>query len=81
LIAPKKSWALGNVRQQRKDSPVTSFDTITDTACTDHLPRPDQISEQNHSNTALPLPKPSMPNVNDSGRISFGAAMRLPAVR
>jgi hypothetical protein len=60
---------------------MTSFVTVTTAACTDHLPRPCAISEQNHSATALPLPAPSMPNVNDSGRISFGAAMRLPAVR
>jgi hypothetical protein len=81
LIAPVKSWAVCNVRQQAKESPVTSFGAVTDTACTDHLPRPCAISEQKHSTAVLPLPAPSIPNIDDSGRISFGAAMRLPAVR
>jgi hypothetical protein len=58
---------------------VTSIKTVSATAYTNHLPRPVAISDQIHSDDALP--KSSLPNVADSGRISFGAACRLPAVR
>ena len=60
---------------------MTLLNTIADTSCTDHLPRPVGASDQDHSQVELALPSPSMPKISDSGRISFGAAMRLPTAR
>jgi hypothetical protein len=60
---------------------MTLTHTISSPANTDHLPRPFTAPEQDHSASGLPRPVASIPNVADSGRISFGAAMRLPSGR
>jgi len=76
-----QSWALRNIRQQRKGNSMTSIKTVSAAAFTDHLPRPCATSDQDNSATGLTMPKPAMPDIIDSGRISFGAACRIPTVR
>jgi hypothetical protein len=75
-----KSWTLCNVRSQRKETSVISSLTVSTTDETDELPNPCAISDRIHSGTELPRPQLSMPDIADTGRISFGAAMR-PSVR
>jgi hypothetical protein len=60
---------------------MTSLLAVSTAADTDHLPRPSNASSRDHSVGGLPRPLPSALDVVDSGRISFGAAMRLPSVR
>ncbi len=64
---------------------MTNTPTILNTlvtANTDLLPRPDLrtsvISLRTASGADLPPPNGCMPQIADSGRISFGAAYRLP---
>jgi hypothetical protein len=48
---------------------------------TEHLPPAVADCGKDQSLAGLPRPVSSLPDIADSGRISFGAAMRLPAVR
>jgi hypothetical protein len=59
---------------------MTSSHTVSTQADTEHLPRPCAVSEQDCSTAGLPRPVSTL-NTVDSGRISFGASMRLPQTR
>lgn len=57
----------------------SSITTVVAASNTDELPRPDVTSAENASGIAgLKRPTRTVQNVTDTGRISFGAAMRLP---
>jgi hypothetical protein len=60
---------------------MTSSIAILIAADTNHLPPPCSIFTQDNSTPVLPRPMSSIPNVVDSGRIKFGASMRLPLSR
>jgi hypothetical protein len=58
--------------------PMTNSNTVSKTAIdtdTEVLPQ----AEVNSSASALPRPISTRPDIADTGRISFGAAARLPA--
>ena len=59
---------------------MTSSTSILNTlaANTDDLPRPDAIASGAAATTSLKRP---VIDVTDTGRISFGAAMRLPVAK
>jgi hypothetical protein len=56
---------------------MTYSDTISDLNNIDALPRPTTISACDLTVSALPRPVSSQPNIADSGRISFGAGLRI----
>lgn len=56
---------------------MTTFRTVSDRASLADLPRPDTDLTSVQPDAGCALPRP-LPAVIDSGRISFGAACRLP---
>jgi hypothetical protein len=58
----------------KKERSMTTFHFASNQVSVADLPRPDAASVQS-GDCALPRP---LPAVTDSGRISFGAAARLP---
>jgi hypothetical protein len=56
---------------------MTTFHTVSDQGSLADLPRPDAALTSVQPGTGGALPRP-LPAITDSGRISFGAAGRLP---
>jgi hypothetical protein len=77
LIAFTQWCAVSNVRQLRREKPMTYSLTVANLAITDELPAPTPVSVVASSATVLPRPVSAGPSVADTGRIRFGAGFRL----
>jgi hypothetical protein len=68
----------------KKESSMTYSINVTNTlliSTTDDLPQPDAVVagiSAGSGVSGLPRPARLVPDIADSGRVSFGAAMRLP---
>ncbi len=56
---------------------MTHSNTVANLDNTDDLPRPAAAIVPNPSASTLPRPVSAQPDIADSGRISFGHAMRI----